>query len=103
MLEGQRNRLEPKRYNAPTDFKSLHHDVTTCRYMIAGSIFRRFSRQRGKDEGVTCVIPVDTLVGIMERGCLRRTADLGVMNHESAAAYKAFQRINRIFREETVV
>ena len=32
-----------------------------------------------------------------------RTADLGVMNHESAAAYKAFHRINRIFSEQTVV
>ena len=32
-----------------------------------------------------------------------RTADLGVMNPESAAAYNAFQRINSIFRGKTVV
>jgi len=32
-----------------------------------------------------------------------RTADLGVMNPNSAAEYKAFQRINRNFRGETVV
>jgi len=32
-----------------------------------------------------------------------RTADLGVMNPESAAAYKAFYRINGTFSGETVV
>ena len=32
-----------------------------------------------------------------------RTADLGVMNPISAAAYNAFHRINSIFRGRTVV
>ena len=32
-----------------------------------------------------------------------RTADLGVMNPISAAAYNAFHRINSIFRGEAVV